>query len=134
MIVHRLAVIFKILRDIVVGDVFDLELLSLSLGRLDLHSSYLLYAEIGLRTELLDAVLVLVEDDEVDFESTERGQLHAFLNEVLRPLALGVPKLDYVSNLSWIWWHCVGDVIKGNLKFNLRCKLIITKIALKHYL
>lgn len=111
MIVHRLAVIFKILRDIVVGDVFDLQLLSLSLGRLDLHSSYLLYAEIRLRTELLDAVLVLVEDDEVDFESTERGQLHAFLNEVLRPLALGVPKLDYVSNLSWIWWHCVGDVI-----------------------
>jgi hypothetical protein len=73
MIVHRMSftIIIKILWDVIIRDIFYLELLSLSLCWLDFHGSYLLNSEVSLRAELLDTVLILVEDDQVDFESTE---------------------------------------------------------------
>lgn len=98
---------FHVFGDVLIGDVFNLQRLSGLLGWLLFHLSNLFNSEIGRRAELLNAVLSLVENDHVDFESAQSRQLHALLDEILRSLAFGIPQFYNVGNLFWVVWHSV---------------------------
>lgn len=57
----------------------------------------------------LESVPLGIKDGDVDVKFTKLRELKAFLDEVLRPLALGVPHLNWVSN----WLQIL--VVSGHL-------------------